>query len=174
MHLDTLQQLKTANRLRCPKFGHGGIEGWEIEKWMLGLSGEVGEMANIIKKVIRGDDIENSKELIAKEAADVATYLDMACQRLGIDLATAIIDKFNEVSERVGSEVRMFHRDIPEIYQYKDKPYRIVTESKMRVHNQNGDNWKDVVIYEALYDTESGEKIFVRDKQEFYHKFIKQ
>ena len=41
-------------------------------------------------------------------------------------------------------------------YYYKermDKPYRIVTESKMKISNL----WIDVVIYEALYENKDGQ-----------------
>jgi hypothetical protein len=40
--------------------------------------------------------------MIAKEAADVAIYLDLFCEAHGIDLGAAIEAKFNEVSRRNG------------------------------------------------------------------------
>jgi len=55
------------------------------------------------------------------------------------------------------------------IYYYKermDKPYRIVTESKMKISNL----WIDVVIYEALYENKDGQ-IWVREKGSFYELF---
>lgn len=47
-----------------------------------------------------------------------------------------------------------------------DKPYRIVTESKMKISNL----WIDVVIYEALYENKDGQ-IWVREKGSFYELF---
>lgn len=48
-----------------------------------------------------------NKDRIAKEAADVVGYIDLLCARAGIDLGEAVRGKFNEVSERVGSDVRL-------------------------------------------------------------------
>jgi hypothetical protein len=46
-------------------------------------------------------------EQASKELADVVTYLDILAMQLGIDLGQAVVDKFNEVSRRVGSTVRI-------------------------------------------------------------------
>ena len=68
--------------------------------------GELGEYANFRKKFERGD-IDEEEFLIEaeKELADVATYLDILASQLDIDLGKAVIKKFNEVSERVGSTI---------------------------------------------------------------------
>ena len=47
----------------------------------------------------------------AKEFADIVTYLDILAMRAGIDLGKATMDKFNEVSKRVGSTVRISAED---------------------------------------------------------------
>lgn len=113
--MDILKQLQRANKERCPEFGAGTIEEWPIEKWMLAITGEVGEMANLIKKKIRGDKVDHrdgkeiTPELIGEEAADILIYLDMACQHLGIDLATVLVNKFNKGSDRIGSKVKMYY-----------------------------------------------------------------
>jgi hypothetical protein len=39
--------------------------------------------------------------------ADVVTYADLLAARFGIDLGLAVAAKFNEVSERVGSDLRL-------------------------------------------------------------------
>jgi len=104
---DVLNQLKVANRQRCPSFGHGGIEGWTPTDWACAVAGETGEMCNLIKKLHRGDKIEI--EEIADEAGDIVIYLDMLCQRLGIDLKNAIVNKFNKVSEKKGSDVTIYY-----------------------------------------------------------------
>jgi NTP pyrophosphatase (non-canonical NTP hydrolase) len=46
-------------------------------------------------------------EAARKELADVVTYLDLLAFQLNIDLGDAVIQKFNEVSIRVGSTVRL-------------------------------------------------------------------
>lgn len=44
---------------------------------------------------------------IGKELADIITYADLFAARLGIDLGQIVRDKFNEVSDRVGSEIKL-------------------------------------------------------------------
>ena len=75
---------------------------------MQAVVGELGELANIMKKVRRGDlTMDEARPAIAKELADVAIYFDILSMRLGVDLGKAIIAKFNEVSIRVGSTVHI-------------------------------------------------------------------
>ena len=74
--------------------------------WGNALAGETGEACNIIKKIINereGITIED----LAKELADILAYLDLTAAYFGIDLEAAYIAKFNEVSERVGSIIRI-------------------------------------------------------------------
>lgn len=83
-------------------------EQWTPAHWMQATVGELGELANLLKKVDRGDfPFEQVKAEVAKELADVQTYLDILALKLGVDLGQATIDKFNEVSERIGSHVRL-------------------------------------------------------------------
>ena len=46
--------------------------------------------------------LDEARPDVAKELADVVTYLDLLAFRCGVDLGRATMDKFNEVSERVG------------------------------------------------------------------------
>jgi len=72
------------------------------------MAGEVGEAANIIKKMRRGDlDRIKDRSLLADELADVAVYLDLLAYQANIDLGLAVKDKFNRTSERVGCDVRL-------------------------------------------------------------------
>ena len=113
----TFAQLRDANRRRLPQFknrkgepAHSKPDGsdWKLSAWSNAILGELGEAANIIKKIERGDfTLDEARPLLAKEFADAATYLDLAAQQAGIDLGTAVVEKFNEVSERVGSDVRL-------------------------------------------------------------------
>lgn len=83
-------------------------EQWTPAHWMQATMGELGELANLLKKVDRGDfPFEPVKGEVAKELADVQTYLDILALKLGVDLGQATTDKFNEVSERIGSPVRL-------------------------------------------------------------------
>lgn len=113
--------LRGANKARLPQFknkhgqpAHSEADGsdWTPAQWLQAVLGELGEYANIRKKFERGDLSEGEfKDAAAKELADVQTYLDILAYRLGIDLGQATTDKFNEVSERVGSTVRIGNGD---------------------------------------------------------------
>jgi NTP pyrophosphatase (non-canonical NTP hydrolase) len=110
-------QLRAANRARLPQFknargepAHSQPDGsdWSDSDWLMAVTGELGEFANLRKKLLRGDMTrEQAMPMLADELADVATYLDILAFRLGIDLGAAIVDKFNRVSERVGADVRL-------------------------------------------------------------------
>ena len=70
--------------------------------------GELGEYANIRKKFERGDINEVEFHILARaELADVVTYLDILAFRLGIDLGNAVIEKFNFISNRVKSPIKI-------------------------------------------------------------------
>lgn len=115
----TFNTLRTANLARLPTFknkrgelAHSKPDGsdWTPAQWLQAVLGELGEYANLRKKFERGDITpgEFMREA-AHELADVVTYLDILACQLRIDLGRATINKFNIVSERVGSPV--FIRD---------------------------------------------------------------
>lgn len=114
-----LDYFSEVNRRRCEApdgFNHPLI-GWTTSDWMTALVGEVGEAANIVKKLnrIRDGVPGNSPDLtqdslvreLALELADIFTYLDLLAQSLGIHMPTAAIEKFNQVSLRIGSPHRI-------------------------------------------------------------------
>lgn len=78
---------------------------WSPMEWGCALSGEVGELCNYLKKLRRGDKIP--KKMMAHEVADIITYLSLLSDNLDIDLEDAIIEKFNIVSKRWGSKVKL-------------------------------------------------------------------
>ena len=93
--------LRAAQVSRCEKHFHA-CDDWSPTDWACALAGEVGELCNLIKKQRRGEDIEPGA--MARELADVIAYADLLAHRLGIDLAQAVRNKFNEVSVRIGAE----------------------------------------------------------------------
>ena len=105
----TFSTLRYASRNRVThteKFKH--CRKWTPAQWLQALIGEIGEAANVLKKVDRGDmTMDDAREALAKEFADVQTYLDLLADKCGVDLGRATIDKFNEVSVRVGSDIRI-------------------------------------------------------------------
>jgi NTP pyrophosphatase (non-canonical NTP hydrolase) len=114
----TFNDLRQANETRCEGAFHA-INDWSPADWAVAMAGECGEACNLIKKLRRrtGPTMETGKantpevqELlpsIAAELADTVIYIDLLAIRLGIDLGDAVRDKFNKVSERVGSSIRL-------------------------------------------------------------------
>lgn len=117
----TFNILREGNLCRLPQFRdrkgqivHKAIDGqppgfdWSLSDWATALAGELGEACDLIKKVHRGDKtLDEARPDLAKELADIQTYLDILAHRAGINLGEATMAKFNEVSLRVGSEVRI-------------------------------------------------------------------
>jgi NTP pyrophosphatase (non-canonical NTP hydrolase) len=109
----TFNTLRSANIKRLPLFkdakgrpAHSEPDGsdWSLGEWCNAVLGELGEAANIIKKVKRGDlTLDEARESLAKEYADVVIYLDLLAFRTGVNLGEAVMAKWNEVSKRVGA-----------------------------------------------------------------------
>ncbi len=113
----TFDELRQANIKRLPQFKNkkGGLahskpdgSDWEPMVWIAAMVGEVGELANRVKKVKRGDvTLEEEKEEIGKEIADIQIYLDILAYQYRFDLGSLTRQKFNEVSDRVGVDIKL-------------------------------------------------------------------
>ena len=103
----TFNTLREANTRRMLTDKYSVCERtWTTAHWLQAMVGEVGELANILKKVDRGDFPRVvAYPQIAAELADIQTYLDILAHKLNINLGEATIGKFNIVSKRVGSDV---------------------------------------------------------------------
>jgi NTP pyrophosphatase (non-canonical NTP hydrolase) len=99
----SLNVLRKKNQER-QKF-YKGSEDWTLTDWACAAAGEMGELCNKIKKLRRGEDIPTKE--IADKIADTITYLDLLADKLNISLPKAIRSKFNEVSDRVNSNVKL-------------------------------------------------------------------
>jgi NTP pyrophosphatase (non-canonical NTP hydrolase) len=108
------------NRRRCEAangFNHK-LESWSLSDWFTATLGELGEAANIAKKLNRvRDGIPGNKETpeelqtaLAHEVADAFIYLDLLAQRAGFSLEDAVIEKFNITSAKIGYENTLFNR----------------------------------------------------------------
>lgn len=72
-----------------------------LEFLLVSLTGEVGETANIVKKVVRGDfKLDDKKEELQEEIADVFIYLLKLSYQLDIDLEQAYMKKMKKNWER--------------------------------------------------------------------------
>lgn len=100
------------NRRRCEAkngFRHT-LGSWTLSDWMTATMGELGEAANVIKKLNRVRDSipgntatpEQLRSQLAEELADVAIYLDLLAQAAGFDLEEIREAKFNKTSRKIG------------------------------------------------------------------------
>lgn len=100
-----LRDFRKINVERCEK-AFFPLDNWSPAEWGVALAGEVGELCNFIKKANRGGDVDY-KQAMARELADIVTYADLLAARLGVDLNDALIDKFNEVSDRRNYDIKI-------------------------------------------------------------------
>ena len=109
----TFAAFREANVARCLKWHPDGIESWSPSDWLTAVAGELGELASLLKMRNRerdglvGNKFSPTDQQIADEIADVFTYLDLLAHVLGVDMAKAITEKFNRVSERNGFPDRL-------------------------------------------------------------------
>ncbi len=72
-----------------------------LEFLLVSLTGEVGEVANIVKKIVRGDfTLDEKKSDIQEELTDVFIYLLKLSYQLDIDLEKAYVEKMEKNRER--------------------------------------------------------------------------
>ena len=109
-------ELAAANASRVVRWHPPGSEPWTISDWTNAMCGEAGEAANVAKKIRRWDTgaintgdpkISDLAQNLAYELADVVIYADLVAQHLGLDLAHAVVTKFNATSQRHGFPERI-------------------------------------------------------------------
>lgn len=109
----TFDEFREANVRRCIKWHPEGIQSWSPSDWLTAVTGELGELASLLKMRNRerdgltGNKFSPTDKQVADEIADVFTYLDLLAASMNIDLGRAAVTKFNEVSERVGFSDRI-------------------------------------------------------------------
>lgn len=109
-------EFSKTNRERCesPKGFNHAINSWSLSDWMVACLGELGEAANVLKKLNRvRDGVPGNKETpeqlranLARELADTFIYLDLLSQAAGIDLPAVVAEVFNAKSKQIGSPIR--------------------------------------------------------------------
>jgi NTP pyrophosphatase (non-canonical NTP hydrolase) len=103
-----LDRLRILNVERCANNFKHALRDWNGLEWGGAIAGEVGELCNILKKILReeqgvnGSRVEgDKKKAVADEIADIIIYCDLLAAREGINLMAAIRSKFNETSLKV-------------------------------------------------------------------------
>lgn len=76
---------RTAARAEFPEWARGGTQTFDVLIWGLGLTGEAGEVADLLKKGHgHGHGVDRDK--VCKELGDVAWYLSALAQAHGFTL----------------------------------------------------------------------------------------
>jgi NTP pyrophosphatase (non-canonical NTP hydrolase) len=108
----TFEDFSFCNRLRCEAangFNHK-LEAWSNSDWFTAILGELGEAANVAKKLNRiRDGIPGNKETeqelrdkLRQELGDVFVYLDLLAQRNGFLIGDAALEVFRKKSKEIG------------------------------------------------------------------------
>ena len=110
----TFNELREKNLARISAFRNNkgelvlDHESWSLCDWCTATAGELGEAANLIKKIRRGDfSLDEIRPALADELADVVIYLDILANCAGIDLGKATRNKWNKTAEKIGYEGRL-------------------------------------------------------------------
>lgn len=110
----TLEALRAANLARSLRWM--SLYSWSVMEWACAMAGKADEACNVAKKISRvekkfakriGEYIEDFNSKLAEECADTLIYLDLLCASRGINLAEAVIKKFNKVSEEFNFPERL-------------------------------------------------------------------
>lgn len=119
-----LASLRAGNILRLPQFknskgepAHSEPDGsdWSLNDWMTAALGELGECANVLKKVRRGDlTLEEARPKIMQEIADTIIYADILAMQCSISLDEAVLKTFNNKSKQVGADVFLEYEEVRE------------------------------------------------------------
>ena len=106
------KEFSKRNLKRCESpygFNHK-LDSWSPSDWMVAVVGELGEAANILKKINRvRDGVPGNKEAtytlykkFQEEIADTYIYLDLLCQSMGVDLEKTVNEVFESKSKEIG------------------------------------------------------------------------
>lgn len=112
MAMKTFEGFSDINLHRCQSlvgFNHN-LGDWSLSDWMTATFGELGEAANVAKKLNRIRDgipgntetEDELREMLADEIADTFIYLDLLAQSQGIKLGEAVERKFRRTSKKIG------------------------------------------------------------------------
>lgn len=102
---------RNLRRCESPKGFNHKLHSWSLSDWMTAVTGEIGEAANIIKKLNRvrdgvpgnaTNDVFELEHQLAEEIADAVIYLDLLAQAVGFDLEEIRDAKFAKTSAKIG------------------------------------------------------------------------
>lgn len=105
----TFQHLYEANKDRFQSVYGCRLNDVSIERWVLTVCSETGDLAKLVNRRVNGDTISDLE--ILREAASIVIQVDLMVSALGYELSNAVSEKFDNVSDRVESLVKLDRRD---------------------------------------------------------------
>lgn len=113
----TAREFSVMNRERCeaPNGFNHKLDSWSTSDWFTAILGELGEAANVAKKINRvRDGIRGNKETeqqlrdkLRQELGDTFVYLDLLAQSLGFYINDAALEVFDSKSKELGYHAAM-------------------------------------------------------------------
>lgn len=108
----TFEEFSAINKARCEAvngFNHK-LDSWSLSDWFTAVTGELGEGANVAKKLNRVRDgipgnkntPEELRNKLKQEIADTFIYLDLLAQSQGFLLVDAVMETFAAKSKEIG------------------------------------------------------------------------
>lgn len=107
-----LDAFSAENRTRseAPNGFNHKLDAWSLSDWMTATLGELGEAANVAKKLNRiRDGVRGNRETedvlrarLGSEIADAFIYLDLMAQSQGLRLSEIVRASFDAKSEQIG------------------------------------------------------------------------
>lgn len=109
----TFKELREKNNER--QLFWGGVDNWLLVDWSNAVAGEVGEAANVVKKLRRIDlgttgnhkSPEELREQLKLEIGDIGVYLDLFARAAGLTLEECVTAAFNSKSDELGFPVKL-------------------------------------------------------------------
>jgi len=115
-----LNRFSRVNLERCtsPQGLNHSLESWSEAEWTNAIAGELGEAANLTKKLLRhrdgvagnvkteDQDIDYLRRQAAHEIIDAIIYADLAIQRLGFNTSELLVGVFNRKSDQLGCPIK--------------------------------------------------------------------
>lgn len=108
----TFHEFSELNRRRCeaPNGFNHKLASWSMSDWFTAILGELGEAANVAKKLNRvRDGIPGNKDTpdelrkkLKSELADTFIYLDLLAQAAGFEIGDVVMETFEAKSRQIG------------------------------------------------------------------------
>lgn len=107
----TFRAFQAANTKRCPEAFRHLLSDWSLLEWAGAAAGEMGEVANVCKKLLRKQSKVGGKwaerdpeeaalmQDLADEIGDTLAYLSLLASAAGLDLGQCGAEKFDRISD---------------------------------------------------------------------------